>query len=169
MAKSKVTVRLDIQEELKKLKDQKTLKELGDVVVEESKKMIAKGISPVDGVGRFDGYKAQKGKGKKGYPYNVMDKYPDKKVRPVNLYLSGETLKEFVHKVNGKRLEVGWFGKTKQTEIAGHLQRGTDSTPARPILPLENGSRFNSTITRAIQTFLNKKIVEILKRSNSKK
>ena len=52
---------------------------LGTMVVEESKKMIRAGISPVKGVGRFVGYKDP-------------EKYPGtrKPARPVNLTLTGE-------------------------------------------------------------------------------
>ncbi len=182
--KGRAYTQFDINKDLKGLKDTKFLKELGQLTVEESKKFIKRGISPVDGAGRYEDYSGQKnltkeraskrsvrrvGNNKKagrGYPYNVMGKYPDKKVKPVNLFLSGNMLKDFSFEVVMGFLRVGWIDdRSKFTKLALYHNEGTKNMPARPILPTVRGEQFNATIRSSIQNYINKKLEEIIKRS----
>lgn len=98
--------------------------QIGAELVEAMKDQIAKGISPIQGKGRFPAYKwvakaNQILKGgrataskdartrrrkfaadtkKKGYPYSVRGQYPSKRERPVNLFLSGKFMNDLTAK-----------------------------------------------------------------------
>ncbi len=157
---------------------QRDLKKIGDQTVGEMKDQISKGLSPIEGWGRFPAYKwvgkanaikriarnlskdrrararlkakeAISGK----YPYSVMGKYPDKKVRPVNLYLSGRFLSKLRAYVVGAQLLIG-FGGAKDTKIEhGHRTggiKGVNDQPQRPIIPIGNETFTRSILSRLL-------------------
>lgn len=118
-----------LKEKLRKLRtpvDKNTAHAIGALVVKEMSDMIGKGISPIEGAGRFPAYKAQtrvkvlnklaksaSGRGdkakakslrskskdaKKGYPYNTKEfKEGKKRDRPVNLFLTGDMMRDLTY------------------------------------------------------------------------
>lgn len=175
---------------LELLNNKKMYDEIGQAVVTEMRRLIAAGVSPIRGRGRYAAYKITgsirsvekatkiltKGLGRKdlrrfainarsarviqqlkdkGYPFNVIDQYPNKKVRPVNLNLSGEMMKALSAKTRstsrGVAAVVGYFpgegrtplpkGSTKEklnadaaTKEKGHRE-GAGGQPSRPTIP----------------------------------
>jgi len=113
---------------------------LGEEVVSEMKRFISKGVSPVEGIGRFRQYS-------KNYPESVQGEYPAKRKRPVNLYLSGQMLSELKHKVRsgkfGKITEVGFYDKEASDKAKKNAGLG------RPALP-EDADRLLVSIQRII-------------------
>lgn len=210
--------------------DDRVAQEIGDAVVMAMKDMIAKGISPIEGAGRFPAYLAAAnvnglrkritalGQGSKrrrqtarqltaqtrslkwqrvfrsrnsiraakaniraqraalkaqalesksqrnalkagiggiksrGYPYSVQDKYPDKRPRPVNLFLSGDFLAALEARVTGSAggfgLEIGFFDSDQAVKEQGHREQA-GGQGFRPIIPIDR-EEFALTIQRVI-------------------
>lgn len=149
------------------------LLEIGDAAVEEMKKAIAKGISPIASAGRFPAYKwagkandiRKKAKGggkakkksaknlvadikKTKYPFNQRNKFPDKRERPVNLKLSGDMLANLKAFVVGRTLEVGYKDELSSLKEQGHRE-GVNGQPKRPSIP-EKGEEFSPSIYRRL-------------------
>jgi hypothetical protein len=162
------------------------LNQIGDEVVKEMKSMISKGISPIEGNGRFPEYKSKsdvrkqgrskrgsqktpsrrKGKPKPtGYPYNVQKDFPNKRPRPVNLFLSGDFLKMLkrIVTVGSQRptLEIGFEDELSVKKEDGH-RTGANGQAKRPIIPQGN-EKFAQRIQRVIQTTLNNSLEKYLK------
>ena len=172
--------------------------EVGNAIIDEMKTVIAKGLSPIHGRGRFPAYKnaglikdtianakkdlsnskAYKGlKGKKrqkfkeelfgahtekiknAYPFSVQKEFPNKKIRPVNLYLSGEFLKNLKAKVEKRILLIGFFDEPWSLYEEGHRE-GVKGQPRRPIIP-QGRERFSQSVHRrlvkALQEVFDKK------------
>lgn len=115
--------------------DRKVAKEIGGVVIDAMLDLIEKGISPIEGAGRFPGYKwaevRQAAKKKKGsltvgrqrmnrrqilaaareaerrYPFTAYAISKGKKPRPVNLVLTGKFLRSLEASVQGAAGSVG--------------------------------------------------------------
>lgn len=146
--------------------------EIGDAVVEEMKNLISKGISPIAGNGRFPEYKgakakkeANKGRRKKSklsfstsYPFSVQRKFPGKKERPVNLFLTGKQMKGLLAKALKGRFEVGYFDTLSIDKESGHRD-GVNGQPRRPTIPSDRED-FSPSIYRIINAVLS----DILKR-----
>ena len=116
----------------------------------EMKDLIAKGISPILGKGRFPEYLHAGKKGK--YPANQKSKFPRKRQRPVNLFLSGDFLKALKHRVYEARFgfgfEVGYFDRDEAKKEQGHRE-GVKGQPERPTIPVK-GEEWNQRIQRII-------------------
>jgi hypothetical protein len=137
----------------------KDKEDIGYAVIEEMIKLILKGISPIAGKGRFPGYKwveranqatkiargLTKGRRKRArekaagikksrYPYSVMHKYPDKKERPVNLFLSGDFLASLEPRPRRNGIVIGFNNELSEKKEAGH-RAGVNDQPPRPIIP----------------------------------
>lgn len=143
---------------LKKIKDRLRLsgyKEIGQVTVEEMKKSIAVGLSPVKEFGRFAGYSGERGG---SYPFSVKKKYPDKTLRPVNLKLSGDMLNSLDSRSNGTSVTVGILSPS-QVEKARKHQAGI-LVPQRKFIPTA-GQEFTVSIMREIK----KKLQQIIDRA----
>lgn len=153
----KASAKLDriasLQRKLEALKtpvDQPTSDRVGEAVISEMKDMISKGISPVEGQGRFPAYlaqanasKAKKSKvpsagAKRGYPYSVQGRFPSKRDRPVNLFLSGDFLNNLIFKpikIKGSYSTIiGFFDSLSKKKEQGHRE-GAHGQPSRPIIP----------------------------------
>lgn len=93
---------------------------------------------------------------KKTYPYSVQKKYPSKKPRPVNLFLSGDFLSNLSYKLglNGKKrvIEIGYFDALSAKKEQGHRE-GVNGQPSRPTIP-KGGESFNETIKLDIMRIL---------------
>lgn len=151
--------------------DRKDKFEVGYAIIDEMRNLISKGVSPIAENGRFPAYKwagranavmkvargltgdrkkraRQKAQDmKKGkYPYSVQYKYPSKRERPVNLFLSGDFLKDLEVRTRTNGVEVGFY-KKKATEIEEGHRIGWNSQPKRPIIP-QNDEQFNPSIYR---------------------
>lgn len=176
MAKVKVNVdvKFKVLEDLKLLESKTVLGLIAPDIMDEIKSLISKGISPVKGFGRFEAYKAQarKTKGKssqagRGYPYSVMKKYPDKKVRPVNLKLTGDMLNALVWEIFAGKIKIGIFDKTQKEKAALH-QEGSDSVPQRRFIPSSKGEDFTISVRRVIKERISFELGRILEKSNRK-
>lgn len=136
-------------------KSARNLEELGDVAVKEMRLSLERGISPVRGERRFESYSAAYTKAiKKGW---LEEK--GKKVRPVNLILSGRMYRAIERKARYDKLEVGIWD-SEMAKLAGYHQNGTDKMPARRFIPTDKDEALTVTIYRAL---LNK-LRDIIKR-----
>jgi hypothetical protein len=111
--------------------------------------IISKGISPVEGEGRFEKYSES---------YRTAIKRGDfinKKVSPVNMYLTGDMMGSLQFKKSAGKLYVE-FGDKK----AAYHQFGKGNLPKRKLLPTGLFDRFNKRITdllvRALKQALKK-------------
>ena len=107
---------------------QAELKNMGARVTSNMREMISKGISPIQGKGRFPAYKDP-------------SKYPGKQKapRPVNLELSGDFLKSLYAKgKTGKnpQIEIG-YPPDQALKEKGHRD-GANGQKKRPTIPERN-------------------------------
>ena len=223
MAKSKIakTISDSLQKELEKIqkgaKDKPVLEAIGAGVITEMRDMIAKGISPIEGNGRFPEYKGQarakslnkqasslsreaegiasnspfsrrmkkqlankakdlrkvgKQTKKKTYPYSVQSKFPSKRPRPVNLFLSGGFLSRLKKFVTGSdefaKLEVGFAENEKDSK--GNLLKDIEEghrvgwlgQGKRPIIPTGN-ERLAQRIQRVVEKILGQQLAKKLR------
>ena len=147
---------------LSQIKPETILKDAAPTIGPRIKEMIidhaVRGVSPVQGQGKFKKYKN-------------TSKYPGKlKAKsPVNLILSGEMLEAISYAFDGKRLKIFQGGDLDiQTRSKAHNYGAPEINLARrPFLPLADGEGFNKTIwletTRIFLTSLQK----ILRRLNN--
>jgi hypothetical protein len=165
MSKVKVTTRFKIVELIDRFIDGATANALGSAIVDEAKKLIASGQSPVRGQGRFevysDSYKRTL-RGKRGRELA-------KTVRPVNLKATGEMLEGYgARRKDGSTIEVGMVkGSAKRKEIAGYHNEGAGKLPARPIVPGE-GEEFAVSIMRKIRDLYGERLRKLIAQSNKK-
>lgn len=102
--------------------------------------IIRKGISPVDGQGRFQRYSdSYRNAIKKGYLG------ANKRPSPVSMFLSGEMLGSLKLIEKGKRLFLQFDDK----KAAWH-QNGKGNLPKRKLLPSKRGETFNKRIVQII-------------------
>ena len=77
-------------------------------------------------------------KARKGYPYSVQKTFPNKKPRPVNLFLSGDFLSNLTYALGrvGKKqlITIGFFDELSKKKESGH-RVGVNGQPKRPIIP----------------------------------
>ncbi len=132
-----------------KLNSQKSAKEIGPIVVDKMKKLIASGQSPITGwPQRFEQYKESY---KKRILAKTYKKF-SKRVTPVNLKLSGDFLKglksRFELDQNGYSAIVFYTEKESPKE-EGH-RKGKNSQKKRPTIPIKN-EEFRSAIVTLIK------------------
>ena len=100
-----------------------------------------------------------------GYPYSVQGKYPGKKPRPVNLYLSGDFLNALTFQMKrvGKKMKltIGWFDAAQAIKEKGHRE-GAGGQPKRPTLPVGD-EKFNQTIQLDIMKLLRDAVTKAAK------
>lgn len=146
---ARVTVKLDEVKRLLKEANlsvnQKVTKATGDLIVAAMKERIAKGLSPIEGKDRFPGYKDTK-----KYPASEKKNFPDKRNRPVNLFLSGKFLSQLratVSPVRGQ-ITVG-FTQTYGKKLEKGHREGANGQKQRPIIP-ESGEQLAKSIRLSI-------------------
>lgn len=165
MAKVKINLR-DIQKLLSEVPAKAALtsnRKIAKLAREKILDLVSKGISPIEGNGRFDAYKP-KSKTKRTYPETVKKSYPAKRRRPVNLELSGKflrALKSFPKSVN--IISIGFFSSYGETLELGHRE-GAGGQAVRPIIPSEPGESFTKAIRAAILKEYREAIQRYLKR-----
>ena len=134
--------------------DDTTAKQVGLDVTQAIKDFVAKGVSPIDGDGKFPKYKKP-------------DRYPGKRKphSPVNLELSGKFLNALSHKVVpdvfGKGTEI-FFTNNQDVKERGH-RNGANGQPERPMLPTERGEDFIRQIRKIYQDYYRQRIITVLK------
>lgn len=144
---------------------------IGSTIAEEMKNQISKGISPIAGKGRFEGYRGGYKDRIKEYKNVRVNRrgYP-KKLRPINLKLTGKFLKGLKHWTRGGFLGgfaaiVGFKTSDKLSvkKERGHRE-GANDQAERPIIP--KGKEFFS---RRIQNKVIKILNAVIKRETKKK
>lgn len=105
------------------------------------------------------------------YPYSVMDEYPNKKIRPVNLTLSGEMLSYYscAETENPMVIEVGFLDSAPEEVIAKAItnNNGLNGVPERRMVPLP-GEKFTAKITLVIKGIFAQILGQAIKRRNNK-
>lgn len=85
-----------------------------------------------------------------GYPESVRRKFPGKRARPVNLFLSGRFLSLLTFKLlggtKGTQFEIGFYDSKAQAMEQGHRE-GANTQGIRPIIPIA-GEDFSARIMR---------------------
>jgi hypothetical protein len=175
MAKVKVSTDFKQAKDLAKKLTYKDAQTIGDAVTDEMKRMIAKGISPVKGVGRFKAYAAQRSEAKTNYPVGLP-----KKTRPVNLFLFGGYL-EFIRwwlPSSKSYVGIGFSGETgKKTAIPKkirdmfetHNEGSQPEVPRRKHLPNEQGDQFARSVDVAYKKAVEKVIDQWVNLMNKQK
>lgn len=139
----------------------------GDIaksVVDEMKRMILSGISPVKGVRRFVQYAAVRNKNQKDYPFSVKNKFPQKSKTPVNLTLSGQFLDTLSYKANDKGSTIGHIDPSRRTRdlFESHNDGLNKRVPQRKYLPNIRGEEYSVSIMRLIKKLYSDTIKKIL-------
>lgn len=107
--------------------------------------IIRKGISPVDGEGRFQKYSDSYRKAIK------EGKYPGKKISPVSMYLTGDMLGSLRFVKKNDKLYIEFEDKK-----AAYHQYGRGNLPKRKLLPTGLFDKFNKRITDLLVRALKK-------------
>lgn len=162
----KVKVTLPIRNDVVKGLNSTTVqRRIGNEVVHAIKATIASGQSPVRGQGRFEEYAASRNKrqGKaSGYPLSVQKQYPGKKIRPVNLFLSGDMIDDLQARPNGAGIPIGFSNKEQADKAAKH--NSGDKVPVRRVLPNKRGEEFTVGITRLVRDLYAEELERIIKK-----
>lgn len=140
-------------------------KQIEMVVKQGINEMLDVGTSPVRGYGRYEAYAAQRLDPKK-YPNSVKSKYPNKKIRPVNLQLTGAMIKSIkVLSSSGDKVSIG-IPSGKESLKAETHNEGTQRhrVPQRKFLPTGPGEEFVVSIQRKILAILEKAVSDRLKK-----
>lgn len=113
----------------------------------ELEQQITSGLSPVAGVGRFpdysDSYKDEIERSDGVIKGTDGQFWTGKKLRPVNLKVSGAMLKSLRIKAMVETVKVTFLSK-----FAAYHDGGNPHIPRRPLLPTGPGEKFSNTITR---------------------
>lgn len=148
---------LERLESLKEPIDKETAKEVGDAYISEMKDMISKGISPIQGDGRFQRYKNPA-----KYPANQKPK------TPVNLYLTGEMMRALKYEIkrvkSGFAPEVGYSTNEASLKEKGHRE-GAKGQPKRPTIPVvSKGEKPAARIQVLIKALFSRRIKRLAKK-----
>lgn len=193
----KVDVKIGALRSIKELNKPENQRAIGDAIVKGMKDLISSGQSPVKGFPRFVEYSgARKRKTRKtargrkstakslGYPFNVQDEYPDKKVRPVNLKLSGDMLAELKADPITRGVRIGIIDAEQAVKAKLHNDGGPQeirvkrrvkggktksvklkyNMPQRKFIPDNPGERFKITIERIYLSLYSEILDRILKK-----
>lgn len=209
---AQVKVQLDVMNA--EIITKQVAKHMGLKTVRMAKDMISKGMSPVRGYGRFPAYAAQRASGsvKKArgkfkskrardaatrlikeresgkYPWSVMDRFPDKKVRPVNLFLNGWYLDHYTYWFERRR--TSRFSRSKNYSVIIGLSSSRDvysapppdvfkyfeahnegmhkDVPMRRHLPTRQGEEFAVSIMREIVRIVGERVKVLARDQNNR-
>lgn len=147
-----VKVKLDgLKKIVKALESREVKKDAAFLVIAEMKSFITRGVSPVKGERRFEGYRDPK-------------KYPGdrKSKRPVNMTLTGSMLDALTYRfVAGSTFTVGWFSGVNAKKAHNHNNGVT--VPERRLLPDRRNESFNVSIMRELRNYYAKIISDMIK------
>jgi hypothetical protein len=126
-------------------------RQVGKTVVTTMKRQIDSGISPITGSGisrRFEGYRnSYRDRISKGG-------FPGKGLRPVNLKLTGDFLRNLKFRVESRdgttTTRVGFFDAASVDKELGH-RTGANNQAKRPIIPTVQ-EKFNAAIVDEIES-----------------
>lgn len=168
MAKVTVKVRFAIKQLVDTVFDGSTTKQLGNMYLNETKRLVSIGKSPVKGRGRFIRYAIQRDDAQSNYPEGLKDR------RPVNLYLSGKMLSKLTYKRRGKnKLAIGLPRGTPRDILdrATTHNNGnpTMNIPKRQFIPDRQGERYVIAIEQKRKAILEKRLRAIIRKSNKKR
>jgi hypothetical protein len=160
--KIKSNISAEVKARLKKTVDDKFIADVNNEVVAEIKRMINAGVSPVQSV--EGGRRFKKYKDEKKYPARRKAK------RPVNLYLTGEMLREYVaERVNGIRMTLG-ISKKASKEVKDRAEannvgtvneKGEIAIAPRRFVPLK-GETYAVSVIRKLKNVYARRIKELL-------
>lgn len=158
----KVDIQVDISRKLESVLneigkmplDPATARTVGETVVGEMKTLVASGVSPIEGKGKFPAYKNPR-------------KYPGtrKSKTPVNLKLSGDFLNGLKHSpVKGEHgYEASiYYRSDQEPKEKGHME-GANGQPKRPTLPVDKGQEFTARIRLLYTNLIRERIFRLLK------
>lgn len=115
--------------------------------------LVATGRSPVAGHGRFEGYKNPD-----NYPGKGKNKLKPR--RPVNLYLTGEMMKEYsAWKVDGATIKLGYdinSSRDLKDKVRANNE-GTEHIPERRFIPI-NGEKFTVSVMRVVKNIFTQRL-----------
>ena len=99
------------------------------------------------------------------YPNSVRDKFPDKKLRPINLKLSGVFLKHLNFRVRTGKFV--WIGMQRPTEkikkmFATHNDGTHKHVPRRQFLPNGKDDQFTPRIMRTVKDIYKRRIERLI-------
>lgn len=98
------------------------------------------------------------------YPFNVLKDFPNKRLRPVNLFLSGKFLKSLQSVFRANTITLRFNTKLSKDKELGHRE-GANGQPKRPILPdLDAGEHFNISIMREVLALFSDILTNAVKR-----
>lgn len=108
-------------------------------------------------------------KNKRHYPNSVMDKYPAKQKRPVNLRLSGDLLDAMKWKPVSGGVKIGLIRASRKLKkiFQAHNEGTLESknVPRRPILPTGPGEKFTPSIDKQIRRLFTARIRQMLSKN----
>jgi len=125
--------------QLKKPVTRDFARQIGRVIVKEMKRIIKRGVNPIKGWGKFPAYRGKYRKQiqKKGY-VNVDGERVSKKLRPVNLKLTGKFLSTLTSKAEpdktGFSAVVRYKTDLSEKKEDGH-RTGHNEQAERPTIP----------------------------------
>lgn len=126
-----------------------TTGEIGYTLIRTLQDIIKKGLSPVDGEGRFQKYSDS-------YRDAIREgRFKDKRASPVNMYLSGDMMGSLKLEEKGEKVYLTFDDKK-----AYWHQKGKGNLPVRKLLPVGRFEGFNKRIldllVRALKRALKK-------------
>jgi hypothetical protein len=102
------------------------------------------------------------------YPFSAMHKFTNKKLRPVNLKLSGDFLSKLDFKVGGQRsLWVGLYNATAKQKLMfeTHNEGTHQFVPQRKFLPTGEGEQYTVGIMRGVLDIFSEWVGRKIKKS----
>lgn len=100
------------------------------------------------------------------YPYSVQDEFPNKRPRPVNLFLSGDFLSNLTYALGraGKKqlITIGFFDELSKKKESGH-RVGVNGQPKRPIIP-----NATESFSQIIKVDILKIMKDVIKRASKR-
>jgi len=166
--KVKTKVRFDILKEIKTMSNKRLQKSLGETILNRMRAFIAAGFSPVRGQGRYRPYAVQREDAVGDYPEGI------KPAQPVNLRLDGEMLDSLAWKTtdNKNKITIGLHRDTDSEVLVRaevHNDGTRDDIPRRAFIPDKTGEEFIVTISSATKKVYEKRLNDIIKKSNKKR
>lgn len=164
---SKISVKVNqpsLKSIVKNVNAPKYTQEIGKVIVREMLNSIARGISPVRNERRFVKYSDGYSRAIRKQYKSITDYSSSKKVRPVNLNLSGQMLRALTYKSRRGALQIGIFTSDMAKRAKKH-QLGLDGVPRRRFIPAQNGEELTVSIMRQLKNEYVKIIDSIIKSS----
>lgn len=157
MVKAKITKNNNMERQIKRIQ-RRAVPEMSRFLKREIRESIERGVTPVAKVSprRFtkysDSYKDQINAGR----------YPGKRVRPVNLTLTGKMLRSLKVTFNKSKGSITTRIDSPLADIHNRLGAGASQT-VRRLLPTEEGEQLSSAITKKLREIVNNAVKKVLR------